>query len=169
MKKYIKTYRNLILTAQVDYLHGFHHLDTLGLNSGIWILFYMFNYVNFHSIRIFFHSWNRFFSKACNQMRWLFFSNWMKDTNSLSRIRYKFFPPPPPRRIHSPLRLYDLESTLEWVNLIGGRVSSVRNTKRPGEVVFFLRRFLEQKRSRKRNEIVGQKFTHGGSYIFLYF
>lgn len=54
MKKYIKTYRNLILTAQVDYLHGFHHLDTLALNSGIWILFYMFNYVNFHSICIFF-------------------------------------------------------------------------------------------------------------------
>ena len=103
------------------------------MNSGIWILFYMFNYVNFHSICIFFHSWNGFFSKACNQMRWPFFSNWTKDTNSLSRILNKHWPPR--RRIHSPLRSgidSGIGFKLGGVHLIGGRVSSVRKTKRFG-------------------------------------
>lgn len=66
-------------------------------------------------------------------MRWPFFSNWTKDTNSHSRILNKHWPPR--RRIHSPLRS-EIDSGIGFklggVHLIGGRVSSVRKTKRFG-------------------------------------
>lgn len=152
MNKYLKTYRNLILTAQVDYLHGFHHLDTFNLKSRIWILFYMFNYVNLHSICIFFDSWNGFFSKGVqsDEVTFPFFPN--EGHKFTPRILNTNLPP----REES-THLYDLESTLELVSSLAGftwsvaAVSAVRKTKRPGEVVFsFAGFFWRKKKVEKR-------------------
>ena len=132
MKKYLKTYRNLILTAEVDYLHGFHHLDTLALNSGIWILFYMFNYVNFHSICIFFIPEIDFSQRRA--IRWGDFFFQLKEGHKFTFADWatKIYP-----HDKNPLASTIWNRLWNWKSLIGGRVSSVRKTKRPGEVFAF--------------------------------